>query len=160
MLKWLKSNHNSVTALGAITVSMIALFVAWDQSRVMRAQQHAEVWPALQIESSFMTADDLWTVVLQVTNDGIGPAIVESASASIEDTSLNTWEDLQQFLSPDLDTRFFTGYAQREILAPGETSIMARMTWENPTDEDKRLNHKSELLGKSHCLNLTLSLTI
>ena len=40
MRNWLKSNHHTVTSVAAILVSVTALYVAWDQSRVMRAQQH------------------------------------------------------------------------------------------------------------------------
>jgi hypothetical protein len=139
MWKWLKNNHHSVTSLAAIAVSVIALFVAWDQANVMPAQQHAEVWPALPIESRLDTAEAKWSKDLKVTNDGIGPAIVESVTAAKEETTLTTWEDLAQFISPEVETGLFTGYSQREILAPGESALLARPSWDNPSDEEKTI---------------------
>jgi len=37
-------------AICAVLTSVIALFVAWDQGRVMRAQQHGSVYPVLQVD--------------------------------------------------------------------------------------------------------------
>jgi hypothetical protein len=36
-------------AICAVLTSVIALFVAWDQGRVMRAQQHGSVYPVVQM---------------------------------------------------------------------------------------------------------------
>ena len=65
MWRWLKSNLQSLGSVAAITVSVVALYVAWDQSRVMRAQQHADVWPALQIGTQYVTMDEYLTIELE-----------------------------------------------------------------------------------------------
>ena len=44
----ISSDHlQAVGTLAAAIAALIALFVAWDQGRVMRAQQHASVMPIL-----------------------------------------------------------------------------------------------------------------
>ena len=37
-------------AICAVLTSAIAVFIAWDQGRVMRAQQHGAVYPVIQID--------------------------------------------------------------------------------------------------------------
>ena len=50
MWRWLTNNHQTLTGIGAMLVGIAALFVAWDQGRVMRAQQHGAVFPVLQVD--------------------------------------------------------------------------------------------------------------
>jgi hypothetical protein len=77
MLSWLKSNHQALTAVGAMVVGLAALFVAWDQARVMRAQQHGAVYPALQMDGFISYQNGRQSVGLRVTNSGVGPAVIE-----------------------------------------------------------------------------------
>ncbi len=77
ILAWLKTNHTAITSLAAILISAIALFVAWDQSRVMRAQQHGAVYPILQIDGYYSNDGDLVRLGAGVRNAGVGPAVIE-----------------------------------------------------------------------------------
>ena len=130
MLRWLKNNHQSVTAVGAMLVGLAALFVAWDQARVMRAQQHAHVWPAVQIQSQFATREDAYVMQFNVKNDGIGPAVVEYVSASVNGEPLTNWEQMG-YLAPEAlgYPGMWTGALRGEILAPGEESLLAELSW-------------------------------
>jgi len=130
MLHWLKSNHHSLTSLSAIILSVIALYVAWDQSRVMRAQQHAAVWPAVQIQTQFATQEDGYIMLFDVKNDGIGPAVVEHVYAEMDGEPLLNWEQLGGRVPDGLQRPgMWTGSLRGEILAPGEESILAQLSW-------------------------------
>ena len=73
----LRLRFETVGSIAAILVGVIALFVSWDQARVMRLQQHAQVWPALQIDGYQSVDGDRSLIGLRITNAGVGPAVVE-----------------------------------------------------------------------------------
>jgi hypothetical protein len=127
---WLKSNYQAVTAISAIVVSLIALFVAWDQARVMRAQQHADVWPAVQIETQMTTEDGQHVFLVGMTNNGIGPALVNRIDAEFAGHALTNWEEMGQHRPEGLPRpNMWTGSSQGGILAPGESAILAQISW-------------------------------
>lgn len=75
-------------AICAVITSVIALFVAWDQGRVMRAQQHGSVFPVLQANGSISVAPDARRIGLNFSNSGVGPALIESVDVMRGDTRL------------------------------------------------------------------------
>ena len=76
-----RSRLEMVVAVCAVVTSVIALFVAWDQGRVMRAQQHGAVYPVLQVDGFVATTQDQRQLGIQFTNSGVGPALIESVEA-------------------------------------------------------------------------------
>jgi hypothetical protein len=80
MWHWLKSNHQSVTSLAAMMVGVIALYVAWDQSRVMRDQQHGAAYPILQVDGFVGTTMESASLGITVSNHGVGPALIEAVT--------------------------------------------------------------------------------
>ena len=77
MWRWLTNNHQTLTGIGAMLVGIAALFVAWDQGRVMRAQQHGAVYPILQIDGYYSHEGDVVRLGAGVRNAGVGPAVIE-----------------------------------------------------------------------------------
>lgn len=78
-IQYLRSlNQRSTIALMATVVSVCALCLSIYQVRLARKQQLASVWPYLSIggHSTTNAAQQTWGIT--VTNDGLGPAIVES----------------------------------------------------------------------------------
>lgn len=127
MWRWLSHNHQTLTAIGAMLVGVAALFVAWDQGRVMRAQQHGSVYPALQIDGYVNDNGETREVGVRVSNNGVGPAIVESVRI------LRSGED--QTGASGLVERLPEGYHQSwssmvgRIIAPGETVQPLGFSW-------------------------------
>ncbi|MCF8880544.1 hypothetical protein L5876_12025 [Hyphobacterium sp. SN044] len=80
MWTWIKTNHQALTAVGAMVVGLAALFVAWDQARVMRAQQHAAVYPVIQVDGFQSTTPSHASLGIRVRNTGVGPALIESVT--------------------------------------------------------------------------------
>tara|TARA_R110002096_G_scaffold23377_18_gene74404 strand:+ start:240 stop:821 length:582 start_codon:yes stop_codon:yes gene_type:complete len=130
ILAWLKTHHNAIASMAAILVSTVALFVAWDQSRVMRAQQHADVWPAVQVDTLMTTADGEHVFLVGLTNNGIGPALINRIDAEFSGLALRNWEEMGNNRPEGLPRpNMWTGSSQGAILAPGETATLAQLTW-------------------------------
>jgi hypothetical protein len=61
----------------AIVVGLAALYMSWDQGRVMREEIAASVWPALQLDG-FVTRDGEHLLLgMRIQNAGVGPALVQ-----------------------------------------------------------------------------------
>ena len=127
MLRWLKSNHQILTAIGAMLVGLAALFVAWDQARVMRAQQHGAVYPVLQVDGFVATTAQGVSIGVTVSNNGVGPAIIENVSIRRDDELVEGFDAFLTILpeGSDLSWSGATGRA----LAPGARFDPIRITW-------------------------------
>ena len=128
MWKWLKNNHHSVTSLAAIAVSVIALFVAWDQSRVMRAQQHGAVIPILQVDCSLDGSNEEGSVNLNIRNNGVGPAMVKSVTMTRNGERFPTAAEMLEFMPPNPDTAWTTVVGR--TIAVDDIVNAASMVWE------------------------------
>ena len=128
MLRWLKSNHQTVTSIAAMMVSVIALYVAWDQSRVMRAQQHGAVIPALQIDGFISNEGERVVLGLRVFNNGVGPAFIESVDVYRQGEPQSDLTVLLRAAGLDTDDRSWTTMAGR-VMAPGQSVEPVRMGW-------------------------------
>ncbi|MEM9618158.1 MAG: hypothetical protein AAF936_09380 [Pseudomonadota bacterium] len=124
-------NFETVGSITAMVIGMCALFVAWDQAQIMRKQQHASVLPVVNIDGGFSTSADAHVMTLSFSNDGIGPAIVESASLTLDGREISDWPDLRDGLLPPALHEGFESNLDTSIgvLAAGETSNSIVLTW-------------------------------
>lgn len=118
-----------LVAICALVTSMVAVLIGWDQGRVMRAQQHGAVFPILQVEGFVATEGESRRLGLRISNNGVGPALVESVRLFDEATDREI-TDLGDFLSGlpagfDVSWAGLTGRA----IAPGETVRPVTITW-------------------------------
>lgn len=105
--------------LAAAIAALIALFVAWDQGRVMRQEIRASVWPALQLDG-FSTQRDADIVQgLNIQNAGVGPARIDSISVYYQDSLVPDLEALSD-LFPGHTGRSATSVTGR-IIGAGDT---------------------------------------
>lgn len=116
-----------LVAICALISSIIAIFVAWDQGRVMRAQQHGMVYPVLQVDGYVRLGSERTALGIDVRNSGVGPALIESVTIRIPGSDQG---DFSSFLDtlPDgyeLSWEAVTGRA----LAPGETATPVEILW-------------------------------
>ena len=116
----LKSDHlQALGTMAAAIAALIALFVAWDQGRVMRQEIRASVWPALQIDG-FVNSDVRQTHVgLRIQNAGVGPARLDALTLRYQGALIADIEAL---------SALFPGYVNRSVtvttgrlLAAGDT---------------------------------------
>lgn len=124
-------NGNKVeflVAICALLTSIVAIWVAWDQSRVMRAQQHGMVFPVLQVDGFVSTQNNTISMGLSLSNTGVGPALIQSVTATVAGTPLASLEAYRESIAPGFDISW-AGAAGRS-LAPGSNFDALRLTWD------------------------------
>lgn len=141
MFRWLQSHHQSVTSFAAIMVSLIALYVAWDQSRVMRAQQHGAVIPALQVDGFVTNQGERLYLGLRVFNNGVGPAFIETVQIYRDGELQSDLSGLLDAVDLETNDRSWTSMVGR-VMAPGQSVEPARMGW---PQENVRVEHIAAL---------------
>ena len=132
MLKWFKSNHQALTAIGAMVVGLAALYVAWDQARVMRAQQHGAVVPALQVDAFTRTVDEQLTLGLRVANNGVGPAFIRNVTPLQDGEPVERIDGMFSGMPEGQVDRSWVTLTGR-VIAPGELVTPISAAW--PADE-------------------------
>jgi len=68
----------SALAIGAVVIAAVSLWVAWDSVRTNRELVASASWPFVQFTASVPPAAQPRYVSLILSNDGIGPAKIES----------------------------------------------------------------------------------
>ena len=106
-----------LVAICALITSVVAIWVAWDQSRVMRAQQHGMVYPVLQVDGFGNNRDGIIEIGLNVTNSGVGPALIESVSFHMESDEFDSLSDFISTLPEEREV-LWSGISGR-AMAPG-----------------------------------------
>lgn len=114
-------------AVCAVITSVIAVYVAWDQGRVMRAQQHGAVYPVLQVDGFVSTTSTTASMGMRVGNSGVGPALIHDVTLSADGIVLETLDAYRDRLPEGYDLSW-AGLAGR-ALAPGEEIIPIQITW-------------------------------
>jgi len=123
-------NNNRVeffVAICALLTSIAAIWLAWDQSRVMRAQQHGAAFPVLQIDGYVNNRADTTAVGIDVRNSGVGPALIESVELFVGDEQAERFS-VQLTSLPDGYELSWSAIVGR-ALAPGETVTPIDMVW-------------------------------
>ncbi|MEQ8558588.1 MAG: hypothetical protein RIB03_09760 [Henriciella sp.] len=114
-------------AICAVITSAVAVFIAWDQGRVMRAQQHGAVYPVVQIEGFVSSNDTTASMGLRLSNSGVGPALIERVDMLKDGEPVDS-------LAPYID-QFPPGYQQSwssligRAVAPGSEVEPLRVDW-------------------------------
>lgn len=117
-----------LVAICALITSVMAVYMAWDQGRVMRAQQHGMVYPVLQIEGSSSNTVSSSSIGITVKNSGVGPALIQSVSLKQDGKRITHLPDvLARLPMPDSDSS--SGLAGR-ALAPGAEVEAILMRWD------------------------------
>ncbi len=132
--KAVRLGSNQLQAIGtmaAALAALIALFVAWDQGRTMRAQQHASVWPAIQITPAVGGESGDTYASVRVENSGVGPAIIHSVEVFAGGEPVASHNQLVEIMPPNAK-RGETDLGG-VVLAPSKELTFYRYAW--PNDE-------------------------
>ncbi|MEL6781322.1 MAG: hypothetical protein AAFO51_03030, partial [Pseudomonadota bacterium] len=116
-----------LVAVCALLTSVAAVYMAWDQGRVLRAQQHGSVYPVLQVDGYAMNDGTIASLGITVRNSGVGPALIESVALQIDGEDEEGFGDYLETLSPgfELSWSAITGRA----LAAGEAVTPIDIRW-------------------------------
>lgn len=131
-------NFETVGSIAAMVIGASALFVAWDQSQVMRAQQHASVWPLLDYDFEIGPDADRLVVRLTVKNAGVGPALIESADLLVDGKPAARWSEIETTLfNGEIGKPGVVGGSDIEesVLAPGDSIRVLQGGW--PGDDEQ-----------------------
>lgn len=117
----------------ALAFSIIAISLTVVELRLTQAQQRAEVWPYLQLDTSYSSEG------MQITlkNKGVGPARVESVKLTIDSREVDDIEALIARVMP-ADQRFsYDVYSSsnpdQSVIASGENVTLFSIPWEERT---------------------------
>lgn len=131
-MRFPRLNFETFGAIGAVIVSVAALFIAWDQAVVMRQEQHAGAWPFAHMEVNFNGDEEFDYIELMLSNPGVGPAIVREAHLLAGDDRVNNLWDLTRQTFPDdmLENIEFGGAESAlGVIAVGEERQIMRLNW-------------------------------
>lgn len=86
-----------IIAVSALLISTLAALASVYQSRLIASQLSAAVWPYLSVHTSYLGNG---RVVVALSNDGAGPALIRAASATFYGKPIRSWNEvLQRFIS-------------------------------------------------------------
>lgn len=83
-----------LTSVLALAVSVFALAIGAWQTRLMQSQARASVWPYLTIGYTYTNNVDANGFIWTIDNNGVGPARVQSATLSLDDKPMRTWDEV------------------------------------------------------------------
>ena len=138
-------NGNKVeflVAICALVASVMAVYIAWDQGRVMRAQQHGAAFPVLQVDGYVNNRSDSTAVGIQVRNSGVGPALIESVEFFVGDEKTDRMRREITSL-PDGFELSWSAIVGR-ALAPGQMVSPIDMVWPSGTLTTEDVRNISE----------------
>lgn len=126
-------NFETVGSVVAMLIGAAALFVAWDQAQVMRKQQHASVWPLLSPDFIIDNDETSLFLRLSVANDGVGPALVESAFLTLNGEKSTSQSEVMEFLFADTKpsgaANLKGGSIEKTVVGAGEKEEVFNIAW-------------------------------
>lgn len=97
----------------ALAVSVFALAIGAWQTRLMQSQARASVWPYLAIGYTYTNNADTNGFIWTIDNNGVGPALVQSAVLTLDGKSMRNWNEVIAALGsagrPSMATTSFAG---------------------------------------------------
>lgn len=79
-----------ILIISTVFLSLLALFVSIRQTSIMADMKQAAVWPYVQVGTSFQTNK----LVIDVDNDGVGPAKIKEMYYTYNDSTFNYIQNL------------------------------------------------------------------
>jgi len=127
-------HFETVGSISAIVVGVAALYVSWDQGRVMREEVRASVWPALQVDGFASRVEDGLSLGLSIQNAGVGPARVERIAIEHRGEQVPDLASMLALMPPDgdLSLQILDG----RIIASGGTVQPFSLHYEQALAED------------------------
>lgn len=108
-------------AIAALLVSALTAGTLIYQTRVIGDQFSATIWPYLSLSTTY----NLRGVTISVENDGVGPALVQSARLTLDGTFQPSWNAYLKKLARDSKIAFSRrGGAQITMASIGRSSTL------------------------------------
>lgn len=108
-------NAEMIVAFAAIFLSVCGLVVSIYEANLERHFHRAQVWPRLQV-----TTSNARGFQFQVSNAGIGPAVIEQVSLSIDGTPMTDWAGAVLKLTGETPHGATMSTLGMRVIRPGE----------------------------------------
>jgi hypothetical protein len=143
-----------VIAIAALLVSAITSITLLYQTRVISDQYAATIWPYLSVDSSY----GVHGVTIDVANDGLGPALIESAQLLIDGEPTPSWGTYMHDLltAPGLKPKpgdvliSSSSFGRSTTIRPGDTKLLFAITYK-PTIDPRAFTAHSVGIRLCYC---------
>ncbi len=141
-------------AIAALLVSALTAAALVYQTRVIADQYAATIWPYLSVNSSY----GVHGVTVEVANDGLGPALIESAQLLIDGQPTPSWGTYMHDLltSPGLKPKpgqvsiSSSSFGRSTAIRPGDTKLLFAITYK-PLIDPRALTAHSVGIRLCYC---------
>ncbi len=116
-------------AIAAVVISAVTAAALIYQTRVIGDQFAATIWPYLSVGETY----DVNGETIEVSNDGVGPALVRSAQLSVDGRAVAAWNDYFKVLTRDPALRGLFLRTQAAVLAGRADNGTMRMSSIGPS---------------------------
>jgi hypothetical protein len=106
-----------VITIVAVVASIGALILGAYTAQLQRRHDSASVWPHLELGILFTPR----TAGMQVSNSGVGPAIVQSVIVSVDGHPLRSWPEAFKILIDSPATKYSSSSVSDRVIRAGET---------------------------------------
>ena len=156
----LQLNFETFGSIGAIIISLAALFVAYDQSKVMRVQQHAAVIPIMTVDMNVNQDAETNIIDLMVSNVGVGPALIMSAVPTLGDEPVTRWSQLSdQMFGEDFEESVrLSASTATTVFGVGEGETVLGMRWARTEAGDAKIIEMAQAIGAGTMATLSVEL--
>ncbi len=119
-----KLNTDRILSVSAILIGLMTLVVYFIQTRLIIDQQHAGVWPCIELSGTndFKGTKDKESFSVNVMNKGIGPALIKKVEIKYRGKVFNDFGDVfreatgsSNFINSSLEGRTM---ASNEVIQP------------------------------------------
>ncbi len=100
-------------AVAAVAISAVTAAALIYQTRVIGDEFAATIWPYLSVGTTYNASGE----TIEVTNDGVGPALVRSAQLSVDGRKVRAWNDYLDAMQRDPELRKLFLRAQAAVQA-------------------------------------------
>jgi hypothetical protein len=109
-------------AIAAVLISALTAGTLFYQTRVIGDQFAATIWPYLSVGTTYDTDGE----TIEVTNDGVGPALIRSAQLRVDGRSVGAWNDYIKVLAAEPAMRPIWRRARAAAIArPGNRATIS-----------------------------------
>ncbi|HXN76762.1 MAG TPA: hypothetical protein VN876_09005 [Gemmatimonadaceae bacterium] len=105
-----------VITLVTVVTSVAALALGAYTAQLQRRHDSASVWPHLEFGITFTQK----TASMQVTNSGVGPAIVQSVAVSVDGRAIRSWPEVFKLVLDTSPPRYSSSSVSDRVIRAGE----------------------------------------
>ncbi len=110
-----------IAALGAVLLGVSGVSVSLYQAKLMHEQQRMSVWPFLTVISDNTELAGKGVSRLVISNDGVGPALIQQVGLWLDDRPMRSWAELFNSLDPNRQRDMAYTTVHGRVLPAGRT---------------------------------------